>query len=75
MKNRTEILSLLQILPQASMLDSDEILKFIDNEGLLGIGIGLVDAHLLASTLLAHAKLWTEDKRLKSAADKLKVSA
>lgn len=32
--------------------------------GLQGRGIGWVDTHLLASTLVAGARLWTADARL-----------
>jgi predicted nucleic acid-binding protein len=37
----------------------------------MGIGIGFVDVHLLASAQLAEIPLWTADKKLKSAATKL----
>jgi len=37
----------------------------------MGIGIGFVDVHLLASAQLAGIPLWTADKRLKSVAIKL----
>jgi hypothetical protein len=36
--------------------------------------IGLIDVHLLASARLAHAPLWTIDKKLLSAADALGIS-
>jgi hypothetical protein len=37
----------------------------------VGIGIGFVDVHLLASAKLAEMQLWTADKPLKSATTKL----
>nr|MBW4036397.1 type II toxin-antitoxin system VapC family toxin [Pseudomonadota bacterium] len=38
----------------------------------IGIGIGYIDAHLLASTLLTpDAALWTRDRRLHAAAQRL----
>ncbi len=74
LKNRSEILGLLQILPQAPTVGIREVLSFIDSRKLSGIGIGLIDFHLLAAALLLGAKFWTEDKRLNSVAEKLKLS-
>ena len=52
----------------------DELLHFIDAKNLMGMGIGFVDAHLLASAQLAAVPLWTLDKRLKSAAVRTKLA-
>ncbi len=73
LKNRKEILSLLKDLPQAQTAESDEILQFIENKRLFGTGLGLVDVHLLASALLTKMLLWTADKPLQTAADKLNI--
>ena len=73
-KNRVEFLSLLQSLPMAPTVSLDELLYFIDRHALMGMGIGFVDAHLLASAQLSSTPLWTSDKKLKSAATKLEVS-
>jgi predicted nucleic acid-binding protein len=62
---RQHILGLLDNLPQAPVAFADEINPFIETHALFGLGIGLVDVHLLASAQLAvNAKLWTRDKRL-----------
>ena len=45
LKNRVEILSLLQALPAASKADDDEIIFFIEQHALMGRGLGLVDVH------------------------------
>jgi len=74
LKNRTEILSFLHALPVAPTLEHDEILYFIESKKLMGMGIGLVDVHLLASAHLAHAPLWTKDKKLRNASDNLGIS-
>jgi len=74
LRNRTEILSLLHTLPEATVLDHDEILYFIESNKLMGIGIGLIDVHLLASAYLAHAPLLTLDKKLLNASDALGIS-
>lgn len=72
--NRTEIISLLQELPQARVVEHDEVLRFIEARRLAGRGLGFIDAHLLASAVLTRAPLWTADKRLREAATDLGVS-
>lgn len=74
LKNRTEILDLLQSLPQAEPASLDEVLPFIETRGLSGKGIGFVDVQLLASARIAKADLWTEDKRLKARAQQLDLA-
>ena len=64
LKNRTEILSLLQDLPTASRADDDEIMQFIEDHKLMGKGLGYIDIHLLMYALLTRIPLWTIDKRL-----------
>jgi len=66
-KNRQEIISLLQALPQIPLVDFAEFLYFIEQNQLHGKGIGFVDIHLLASSKLSQLPLWTADKRLQSA--------
>ena len=55
-------IGLLQPATQASL---DEIRTLIEREKLYGLGCGLIDIALLASTLITpDARLWTFDKRL-----------
>lgn len=69
LSQRAEILALLRNLPQATLATDVEVLTLIDNRHLFGLGIGYVDAHLLAATTLsADARLWTRDKRLAAVA-------
>ena len=72
--NRAEILSLLQALPSTPILEPDEILLFVENNALMGRGLGYVDMHLLASSILGNVYLWTADRRLREAATELGVS-
>ena len=74
LKNRNEIISLLQSLPMAPTIEFDEFLLFIDRNHLMGKGVGFVDVHLLASAKLTGIPLWTADKRLRSAADQLELT-
>lgn len=72
---RQTILGLLDNLPQAPVAFADEINPFIETHVLFGLGIGLIDTHLLASTQLAvNAKLWTRDKRLLAVAMRFDVA-
>jgi hypothetical protein len=73
-RNRTEILSLLQALPAAGVPTHDEILRFIKSHHLMGSGLGLIDVHLLASALLTRVPLWTADKRLRRVSAELNVA-
>ena len=69
LKNRKQVLSLLQDLPAAPVATDEEVLFFIERNGLMGKGIGYVDAHLLASISMAGTgQLWTRDKRLSAVA-------
>ncbi len=72
---REVILEALRRLPLAIVADHDEVLQFISNQGLYGLGIGYVDAHLLVAVLLTPgATLWTRDKRLTHVAEQLKIA-
>jgi len=72
-KNRNEILSLLQSLPMAVTVEHDEVLKFIENVKLISKGLGYVDIHLLASAILSDSLLWSLDKKLSKIALELNI--
>ncbi len=62
---RGEILGLLASLPQATVATPTEVLMLIERQKLYGLGVGYVDAQLLAATQLTPgATLWTTDRRL-----------
>lgn len=73
LQKRREILSMLEALPAAELLEHDEVMRFLDVQRLYEHGIGWVDAHLLASTLLTGCTIWTFDKPLRRAAAALNV--
>jgi len=76
LRQREIVLGALLGLPRASVADDGEVLRFIDRESLFGLGIGYVDAHLLAAVrLTSDASLWTRDKNLAAAADRLSLAA
>jgi predicted nucleic acid-binding protein len=76
LRRQSIVLVTLQVLPRATVAADQEVLHFIDQHRLSGIGIGYVDAHLLASTRLTPAStLWTRDKHLRAAANRLSLMA
>ncbi len=76
LSRRTEILGLLRNLPQAKSATDIEVLTLIDDHHLFGLGIGYVDVHLLAATMLTtNAQLWTRDKRLSAVAAQLGLAS
>lgn len=69
LSRRSEVLGLLCNLPQATAATDAEVLTLIGSHQLFGLGIGYIDAHLLAATMLTTgARLWTRDKRLAAVA-------
>lgn len=76
LQNRDMVISALQDLPQACVATDEEVMKFISQRKLFGIGIGYIDAHLLAAVQLSPgALLWTRDKRLLAASAQLGLTA
>jgi predicted nucleic acid-binding protein len=75
LKNRKEIIALLHSLPSVHKAADDEILFFIERNGLNGRGVGLIDIHLLASCLTERCNLWTADKRLQAVAAELRIQS
>lgn len=62
---RARTLSDIDLLQPANQASLSEVREFIEREKLFGLGCGLVDFALLASTLITPgALLWTLDKRL-----------
>ena len=75
LKNRREVLQLLEELPRAPVATEPEVLDFIEQRRLMGRGLGYIDVHLLASVALAgSARLWTRDRRLAAVAGTLKLA-
>lgn len=62
--DRSIILRQLRMLPQVPMASHDEVMGLVEEKCLWSKGIGWIDAHLLASALLANAEIWSLDKRL-----------
>lgn len=66
---REEVLTQLASLRPFPVLSHQELLSFVGARRLWGRGLSAVDAHLLGSVaLVPGARLWTRDRRLRSAA-------
>lgn len=68
---RKSFLELLSNLPGCSLATEQELTHLIESNKLFGKGIGYIDAHLLASSLLDGVSLWTRVKRLEKIAKNL----
>ncbi len=75
LKNREEVLKLLEDLPAAPTATNPEVLALIDRRALMGRGIGYIDVHLLASAALSDfGRLWTRDRSLAAAATEMELA-
>jgi hypothetical protein len=54
----------LEDLPKAIQASHNEVTYLIEENKLYGKGIGYIDTHILASSMLSTIPLWTLDKRL-----------
>ena len=71
---RARTLQDLRVLQQTQQASLAEVMDFIEREKLYGLGCGLVDIVLLASTLMTpQARLWTLDKRLAALSERFGV--
>ena len=71
LKNRAVILSYLELLPMSIVAEHEEVMTFIEDNRLMGKGLGYVDVHLLASAVLTGVLIWTLDNKLAQTADNL----
>jgi predicted nucleic acid-binding protein len=76
LQERTKTLVLLDLLPQVRVARLSELRLMIEARRLYNLGIGLTDAHLIASVLIdSPTLLWTRDKQLRQAAENLGIHA
>lgn len=72
LRQRDTVLAALRGLPAATVAGDDEVHAFIERQSLYSLGIGYIDAHLLAAARLTPGlRLWTRDRRLHAAALRL----
>lgn len=76
LRDRANTLSMLDMLPQVRVARMSELRTMIEARHLYSLGIGLTDAHLVASVFLSPPTLlWTKDKHLRRVAETLGIHA
>jgi Predicted nucleic acid-binding protein, contains PIN domain len=76
LRDRAKTLAMLDLLPQVRVARMNELRLMIEARHLYNLGVGLTDAHLIASVFLnPPTLLWTRDKRLRKVAETLTIHA
>jgi len=74
LKDRVKTLAMLDLLPQVRIAQASELRRMTEVRRLYNVGIGLIDAHLMASVFITPSTLlWTLDKRLRKVAEVLGI--
>jgi predicted nucleic acid-binding protein len=76
LRNRRKTFAFMERVAQVEVVHLDEVRSMIEVHSLYSRGIGLTDAHLIASCLIAPGtRLWTRDARLQAVAESLGVDS
>jgi predicted nucleic acid-binding protein len=76
LKNRRQMLGAMDMLRKLKVAQLSEVRRMIEAHALYSKGIGLTDAHLIASCLLTPGtRLWTRDTGMKKVATTLGIHA
>lgn len=76
LRNRRDISAMLARMPEPLTASTDDVLALIESQKLFSTGLGVADAHLVASALITdEALIWTRDRRLNDVARRLSISA
>ncbi len=71
---RASLLASYDVIARAPTIPHGEVVEMVRVRKLAGRGIGWIDAHLLASALVASARLWTADASLAALATEIGVA-
>jgi hypothetical protein len=71
---RRKLLADYERMDQAPLVPHAEVVAFVRERRLHGLGIGWIDAHLLASCLVGRTRLWSADPALATLARGLAVA-
>jgi predicted nucleic acid-binding protein len=71
---RSQLLNSYDLIDRVPAVGHRDVATFVRSHKLYGRGIGWIDAHLLASALLADTSLWTADERLARLAGELRIA-
>lgn len=76
LRDRSKTLLLLDSLPHARVAQIQEVRHLIEAQRLYALGVGMVDAHLIASIFINPGTiLWTRDRSLRQVAEGLGIHA
>ena len=70
---RAKLLAAYKAIHQVASVANHEVVEFVRRRKINGRGIGWIDAHLLASAIVAHSTLWTADRPLAAVAQDIGV--
>jgi predicted nucleic acid-binding protein len=73
-RGRTQLLNSYDLICRVPPVGHADVATFVRSRKLHGRGIGWIDAHLLASALVAGTSLWTADERLATLASELGIA-
>lgn len=72
---REATLAAIELLQPCQLASLQDVMDFVEREKLFGLGCGVIDLSLLASTLITPAaRLWTLDKRLAALAERFNAA-
>jgi predicted nucleic acid-binding protein len=71
---RTKLLAEYKMMRQVSLVANSEVVEFVKHHKINGRGIGWIDAHLLASAIVASCRIWTADRPLADVAQNIGVA-
>lgn len=71
---RAQFLAAYELIHQTARISHEEVVGFVRDRGLHGRGVGWIDIHLLASALVARARVWTVDSAFSALAKEMGVA-
>lgn len=71
---RAKLLAEYKVMFQAAFVANAEVVEFVRSRKINGRGIGWIDAHLVASAVVAGSRLWTADLSLAAVAQDIGVA-
>ena len=71
---RKKLLALYEQMRQVSVVPHADVVSFARVRNLHGRGVGWIEVHLLASTIVGGTRLWTADARCRTLAEQLGIA-
>ena len=71
---RGKLLAAYERMHQAATVPYRDVVAFVRDRDLHGLGVGWIDVHLLASAVVGRLQLWTADPRFSAVANQFGIS-